>query len=474
MTVQTRAYPGTAPGRRPTGDVVARVRGLRFAYGAGRGEALRGVDLDVRAGEVLLVEGPSGGGKSTLLRALAGLVPHFHGGTIGGRAEVAGVDVTDAGPAAASRVAGMVFQDPEAQAVMGTVDRDVAFGLQNAGLSAGAIPGEVARALEQAGAGHLAGRAIATLSAGERQRVAIAGVLARRPALLLLDEPTSQLDPAAAAHLAALLREVADAEGVAVVVAEHRSEGLREVADRRIAVREGLVAEPAPPPVPVPPAPVRPGPPALTAERIRAGYGPCDVVDGASLTLAAGTVTALSGPNGSGKSTLLRALAGIHAVRAGRVRAGDRDLTGLPAERRFPTVALVPQDPGRHLLCERVEDEVALALGATGVPPAERPGRAAAAMADLEVAALAGRHPGDLSVGERERVALAAVLVADPAVILLDEPTRGMDPRRRAALAALLRARAASGAAVLVATHDRAFAAACADRHLEMREGRPI
>jgi energy-coupling factor transport system ATP-binding protein len=195
------------------------------------------------------------------------------------------------------------------------------------------------------------------------------------------------------------------------------------------------------------------------------------VLRGAGLALRAGRVTILRGPNGSGKSTLLRVLAGLHRPEAGRVRVAGRDVTELPAERRFPEVGLVGQDPGRHLLTERVDDEVGFALARLPLPAAERRRRVAEALEQLDLAPLAGRHPLDLSVGQRERVALAAILAARPRVIALDEPTRGMDPGRKAALAALLRARAAEGAAVVVATHDAGFARAAGDVALEMAGG---
>jgi energy-coupling factor transport system ATP-binding protein len=178
------------------------------------------------------------------------------------------------------------------------------------------------------------------------------------------------------------------------------------------------------------------------------------------------------GPNGSGKSTLLRVLAGLHAPEGGAVVLDGAEVTHLPAERRFPAIGMVGQDPGRHLLTERVRDEVGFALARTGVPRQERAARVARVMADLRLDGLGDRHPLDLSVGQRERVALAAVLVAEPGVILLDEPTRGMDPEGATALAAVLRRRAAEGAAVLVATHDPGFAAAVADRRVALREGR--
>lgn len=453
--------------------IVATTRDLRFAYGGGAAPALDGVDLDVAEGEVLLLEGPSGGGKSTLLRALTGLVPHFHGGRFSGRVTVGGHDTLRARPARIARMAGLVFQDPEAQAVLGSVERDVAFGLESAGIAPAAIPERVRAALEMAGAGHLRERAIAGLSGGERQRVALAAVLAPRPRLVLMDEPTSQLDDAGAAALAGTLRRLADA-GAAVVVAEHRAERARPIASRVLQVRDGRLGAAAPDPAVARLARARAGGPVRACvDQVTAGYAGRPVLRAASLELAAGTVTTLSGPNGCGKTTLLRVLAGLHAPEAGRVLVDGRDVTDRPAERRFPAIGLVGQDPGRHLLTERVDTEVAFALERLGLRGAERRVRVAETLEELELTALAARHPLDLSVGQRERVALAAVLAARPGVVVLDEPTRGMDPVRKAALAALLRRRASEGAAVLVATHDAAFARGVADRALEMADGAP-
>jgi len=459
--------PSPAPGA-----VVARVRDLRFSYGESGRAALDGVDLDVRAGEVLVLEGPSGGGKSTLLRALAGLVPDFHGGAVGGAVDVCGHDALAVPPSVLGASAGMVFQDPEAQAVLGTVDRDVAFGPANAGLPAGEILRRVDQALHDAGAAHLRGRRIDALSSGERQRVAIAGVLARRPRVLLLDEPTSQLDSAAAAALVGTLRRLAD-QGTAVVVAEHRAERVRPIADRILAVCCGQVGPPGPDePAPGLLPPVRAtAPPAARAEGIEAGHDGHPVLRGASLVLVPGRVTALVGANGSGKTTLLRTLAGLHCPDAGRVMLGHDDVSALPPEARFPRLGMVPQDPGRHLLTERVRDEIAVALRAMGVTGALADARAVDTARALDLHDMLDRHPLDLSVGERERVALASILVARPGVLVLDEPTRGMDPERKRSLAQLVRRHAAQGAAVLVATHDGTFAAAAADEVLEMSGG---
>ncbi len=452
--------------------IIAATRALGFTYGGAPEAALDGIDLDVAAGEITLLEGPSGGGKSTLLRALCGLVPHFHGGRFSGSVTVAGHDTVSTDPARICRLAGMVFQDPEGQAVLGSVERDVAFGLESAGLAPAAIPARVQVALEMAGALHLRGRAIATLSGGERQRVALAAVLAPGPRLLLLDEPTSQLDREGSAALMVTLRALARDAGAAIVMSEHHADRARAVADALVTIRDGRRADVDPAPAPGD-APIRASPGGVRAllDGIDAGHPGRPVLRDACMELREGEVATIQGPNGCGKSTLLRVLAGLHRPERGRVVLAGADVTERPAERRFPALGFVGQDPGRHLLCERVDAEVAFALARLPMTDVERRTRVAGILRDLELGALAGRHPLDLSVGQRERVALAAILAARPGVIALDEPTRGMDPARRSALAAIVRARAREGAAVVVATHDAAFAREVGDRSLIMRDG---
>jgi energy-coupling factor transport system ATP-binding protein len=450
--------------------IVARAQGLSFWPGRASRPALDAVDFEIARGEVVVLQGPSGGGKSTLLRAFAGLVPHFHGGRFAGRVVVGGYDTRATEPAVLATVVGSVFQDPEAHAVRATVCRDVAFGLENLATPADQIPGRVREALAKVGAEHLHDRSIDTLSGGERQRVAIAGALALQPQLLLLDEPTSQLDDHGVHALCDTIGALS-AEGVAVLVAEHHADRLAEIADRTVRLAAGRVGGVGPT-VDAGHPTGSAGAEALRVEGLEARYGECAVLTRAALSLCEGTITALHGSNGAGKSTLARVLAGLHPAYRGRVIVADQDVTDLPPEARSTTLGFLPQDAGRWLLRERVRDE--LMFAAWRYPEPERRQRVAAVMTELDLDALADAHPLDLSVGERERVALAAVLVAEPRVIILDEPSRGMDPARRAMLADALRRRTARGVAVLVITHDGTFADAIADRHVDVVEGRVL
>jgi energy-coupling factor transporter ATP-binding protein EcfA2 len=485
---------------------VLRVEDVRYTYGGSAAPSLDGVSLSVAPGEFVVVAGLSASGKSTLLRAAAGLVPHFHGGTFAGRVVVGGLDTREHGPADVSAVAGTLFQDPETQVVLGTVRNELAFPLENRGAS----PAAVARGVEEValalGIEALLDRATSDLSGGELQRVALGAALAGRPRLVLLDEPTSQLDPVAGDELVWLLRRLNEEWGTAVVLAEHRLERCLAHADRVVVLEAGAVACDAPPreflawagerapalqtpgarlfaraglrPPPAgvkearatlrahglldepPPAP-HAEPPAPKRRRRRADKTPAAlacrdvwvelpggraILRAVDLRLEPGERVALMGRNGAGKSTLLRHLGGLRDPTRGRVAAAGR-------------VALLLQNPNDYLLHERVADEAP-----------------AAALAAVGIEHLAERHPRDLSGGERQRLALAVVMGSGErtAAVCLDEPTRGMDRAVKGELADRLRTLANAGAAVLVATHDAEFAAAFAERVVLLADGRPI
>jgi energy-coupling factor transport system ATP-binding protein len=429
----------------------ARLTDLSYAYPASDARALDGVTLDVGEGLTLVV-GPSGGGKSTLLRVLNGLVPHFHGGRISGAALSAGVDVITTPTRMLARRVGFVFQDPELQAVYDTVEREVAFGLENLGVAAPKMAARVDDALAEAGAHHLIGRRLSTLSGGERQRVAIASVLAMKPATVVLDEPTSQLDPEGAAHVVDATMRLRES-GRAVVVSEHRLEKLRGVADEVIAVEAGHAAK-GDLPGDEPPTTLSrrhdPGDVAWSLHGVTAGFADCPVLHDLDLAGRHGEVVALTGANGAGKTTLLRTIAGALKPLAGKVdRAPGR-------------IAYLPQNPAALLHRPTVRAEVELTL--RRAEEAEAKDGGAAVLKALGLAHVAGRYPRDLSSGERQRAALAAVLAGRPRLVLLDEPTRGMDVFARCALTALVSLLRDGGSAIVLATHDEALVESLADR----------
>lgn len=421
------------------------VDNLRFAY-TGEAPALDGVSLTIDDGEHLVLLGPSGGGKSTLLRALAGLVPHFHGGTFAGKVVVAGIDTREARPAQLAGTVASVFQDPEDQIVLTRVANEVAFGLENTGTEPSEIWPRVEEALQLVGAEHLSDRSTSELSGGELQRVCLASALALRPRLLLLDEPSSQLDPDAAEAFF----DVVERLPCAVLVSEQRPQRPLARATRVLFVDRGRIVLDAPRaeamdwlaahhPLYLPHG----ADVVCRIDDVHFSYSE-EVLSGVSLTVRRGEIVALTGPNGAGKTTLAKLAAGLLEPGAGSVE--------------HARAAYLTQDPGRHMVTERVLDEVA--LGADDE-------RAREALAQLDLAQYAERHPRDLSSGERERLALAAVLATDPELLVLDEPTRGVDPERKEELARLLRA-GAPKRGTLVVTHDLPFAQALADRVVQL------
>jgi energy-coupling factor transport system ATP-binding protein len=442
-------------------DPIARLERLSYSYPNAEEPSLRDVDLEIRAG-LTLVAGGSGGGKSTLLRALNGLVPQFHGGRISGSALVAGLDPFRTPIPRMARRVGLVFQDVETQSVYGTVEREIAFGLENAAVPRAEMHDRVDEVISQLAIGHLRGRRLATLSGGERQRVQLAAVLVMGPVLVALDEPTSQLDPEGAAAVLESCRRLA-ADGRAVVVAEHRLEPLLAAADQLLLVEDGRVRAATADALKPPPAPGSRRPFAATEtawalDDVTAGpAGPTGptVLEGLSLAGGAGEVVVLVGANGSGKTTLLRTLAGLVAPLAGTVHRPDG------------RTAYLPQNPGALLHLPTVRAEVELTLRRSGSRES-----ASEMLATFGLSALAEQYPRDLSSGQRQRAALAATLAGSPTLVLLDEPTRGMDAAARRSLVAAVRRLTESRAAVVLATHDTDLTAELADRTIELAGGR--
>jgi energy-coupling factor transporter ATP-binding protein EcfA2 len=444
-------------------------RGWGWRHAARRDWALRDVDLVVAPGERVLLLGPSGAGKSTLLAALAGLLDPDASGTAEGALAV------DGRPAREARArTGLVLQDPEAQLVMARAGDDVAFGLENRAVPPELIWPRVDRALDEVGFPYGRDRPTSALSGGEKQRLALAGALALRPGLLLLDEPTANLDPAGAALVRDVLKTVTD---VTLVLVEHRVEQALPLVDRVVVLAPGggVVADGRPGRVLTGPLADRlardgvwlPGrrtaprravrPPGPEVVRSTARHPRSSARD---LALHEGEAVAVTGPNGAGKSTLALLLAGLLAPAQGAVTAVGPGAPSAPLHRwraraLAALVGTVFQEPEHQFLTSTVRAE--LDLGTDGR-------RTDALLERLRLAHLAEANPFTLSGGENRRLSVATALAAAPRVLVLDEPTFGQDARTWAELLALLAELRDEGRAVLTVTHDEELTAALADR----------
>ena len=483
------------------------VSDLTFTYHGAAAPALAGCSFSVGEGEFLLVVGRSGCGKTTLLRTLKpALAPY---GERTGTVALDSVLLDELSPCDAATLIGFVRQDPERQTVCDTVFAEIAFGLESTGVDGALIPGRVAEAASFLGIAHLASRKISELSGGEKQLVNLAAALALRPRLLLLDEPVARLDPPAKLRFLSAVRRINGEAGVTVILAGHDTGELFPMVDRVAMMENGSIVSILPPRefvrqaedgrvpfVPTvpriwrlsggadePPLSVREGrawigdtlgtaalaPAKKTAAPageellsardlwFRYGRNDPDVVFNVSCTLSAGEILSVAGPNGAGKTTLLKLLAGILRPVAGTLRYEGKK--GLPKPGRN-AIAYLPQDPALLFAFDTVREELDETARANpdGAAETER------LVQRLSLGGLLDSHPYDLSGGEQTRLAIAKLLLLSPRVLLLDEPTAGLDPVAKKELAALLRELAAAGCGMIVATHDLDFAAEVSDR----------
>ena len=453
------------------------IEAVRYTYPEAPRPALSGIDLTVSAGERVLLAGVSGSGKSTLLRVVNGLVPHFYGGRFGGRALVGGVDTRLSSPQGLAADVGTVFQDLPARFLTGTVEDEIAFSLEVGREEARRIPARVAEIAERMAVSALGDRRLDQLSAGEQARLAIAVAAARRPRVLLLDEPVTHIDPSGAQAVVEWVRQLSHDEGVAVLVAEHRLEVWQVIADRVMRLSQGgLPAVDGPSKsgngecpelgeigASVPPA-------ALRLRGLRLRLGRVDVLRGVDLDVRPGELLALVGRNGSGKTTLLRCIMGLTRPGVGEISINGASVNGRSVGEVARTIGYVPQAPSSMLFADSVAEEIGLTLRSRGHD--DGPSGVAPWLAAFGLSSLAGRYPRDLSAGERQRVALAAVLAGRPSMVLLDEPTLGMDRPRMGWLGRGLERLRRAGCAIVVATHDASFVAEYASRAVLLAAGR--
>jgi energy-coupling factor transport system ATP-binding protein len=474
---------------------------------------VRDLTMHLDEGELVLVVGRTGSGKSTILRAINGLVPHFTGGTLHGRVSVDGRDTAKYPPRELADLVGLVPQDPMSSFVTDTVEDELAYGMECLGLPADVMRRRVEETLDLLGLADVRNRALRTLSAGQRQRVAIGAALAAHPRVLVLDEPTSALDPGAAEEVLAAIHRLVHDLNVTVVMAEHRLERVIQYADRIVVVPGGgepvVVGSPAeimrmapiaPPvvelgrllgwsPLPLtvrdarraagplrdllightPPLRVVPATQQPLANLVNASvtYGTHIALRDVTVSIHAGEILALMGRNGAGKSTLLNCLIGIKEPNHGLVRINDRDPRTMKSSVLLRNVGLVPSDPGDLLEASSVAEECRASDRDADVEP----GTTRALLALLAPEILDTMHPGDLSEGQRLLLALAIVLAARPPLVLLDEPTRGLDYPTKRRLVTVLRDLSDAGHGVVLATHDVELVAELATRVVVLADG---
>jgi energy-coupling factor transporter ATP-binding protein EcfA2 len=455
----------------PTTEVPVVIRAAQFRIGDA---AVRVAGFTPSSGSITVITGPTGSGKSTILRGIAGLLSHVDGGELSGTVRVAGADRAATPPRDTARQIGVVLQNPRAAFASTRVRDEISLALELRGMPSASTKARVQEVSERIGVAALLDRNLSTLSAGEATLVAIAAAVVDHPALLLVDEPLADLDTAARARVIGVLNALARDAGVCVIVAEHRAEALVPVANSWWTIDDGALVPGAAPSPSVPleaplPVPDSDLPPVLTATNLAVHRKGKPLVRDASLTLHRGEVVALVGPNGAGKSSLLVALA---------LGESTGELTTYDAgTAEGPRVALVPDASDDLFTRDTVAGELRAAERRQarrkgGVQPA--PGSAASRLARLRgdvTIPIGHEHPRDLSAGERRILAIALQTMDDPQVLLIDEPTRGLDPAARAAVSAALRAAADAGTAVLIATHDLNFAHGLGARILQMRDG---
>ena len=513
-----------------------RIEGLTFYYSGAARPSLRDINLEVNGGEFVLVTGPSGGGKSSLCRCLNGLIPHFYGGEIAGRVSVCGMDTLKHSTREMATRVGMVFQDPENQLVSMDVEREIAFGLENLAFPGELIARRIEESLDTLGISALRYRQIHELSGGEKQKVAIASVLALHPEILVLDEPTSELDPKGAEEVLSIVTRLNDELGLTVILIEHRLDRVLQYVDRLIVLDRGTVAldggvrdivsrryqELSGMGIGVPPlirlvqglkergisideVPLtvkegrtvlgrafqgvsRPLPlgggsgggdgaaPLVETERLCYAYPATGhaALKNVSLRIDEGEFVAIMGRNASGKSTLVKHFNRLLAPSKGSVRIDGVDTRGATIAELARKVGFVFQNPNDHLFADTVEEEITSTMKNLGFGREEIGVRLNEVLEMFNLNGYRGHYPRSLSGGERQRVALASVLAVRPRVLILDEPTRGMEYRLKCELMQFLNEYRKQGNAVVLVSHDVEMVAEYADRVVLLSEGKVV
>ncbi len=509
------------------------VSALTIKYTGRKRPILRDLSLQVPQGQTLLILGASGSGKSSLALTFNGLIPHSIGEVLSGQVQVAGADTQQTPVAQLAQRVGILFQDPDAQFATLTVEDEIVFGLENLGLDPAGMEARLETALSQVGMLHARHRPVYALSGGEKQRIALAALLAMQPEVLVFDEPTANLDSVGTQQVFALLAQLKARGQHTLILIEHKLDELMHLVDRVLVLdSEGqifadgaprqvfdryaaqlqemgvwtpqvcmlaqelrmaghelpsfpvtigeavkvlaplLATNPAPPAAPAPPAGAAPRRSVYSIRGLSFNYGDIPALHNISMEVSQGDFLAIVGPNGAGKSTLARHLIGLLDPPVGKVFLDGQDIHALDARRLAEQVAYVFQNPEHQFVTERVEDEVAYGLRAAGLDEGLVAEQSRQLLDTFGLARYARANPFTLSHGEKRRLSVAAMLAVGQQTLILDEPTFGQDERNAAALMALLRALNAQGKTIIMITHDMRLVAEAADKVAVILDGR--
>lgn len=513
---------------------IVEIKDLTYYYPDTANPALNKINLSVNEGEYVLVIGGSGSGKSSLVKAIAGLIPEFYGGKIAGSLSIAGISSKKLDKKSFVQKVGIVFQDPESQLVMTNVEQELAFGLENIGLSPDLIKRRIMEVSGALNIGSLHQSCHAELSGGLKQKVALASVLAMQPDILILDEPTSQLDPVAGEEILTMIRRLNEENGITVILIEQRLERCFHLADRFLVMDKGKLifnhtnsesiarwtAEKNSPFIPPLarlfaltgfsriPMTIKEGRSLINkavgaqeskndgeekivlsnvevkkvSDQQASEQKPAAAVEGVwflyengkealkniNLNVYPGDLLVLMGENAAGKTTLLKNLNGLLKPARGKIHVQNRDIRNLHVEQLAGTVGYLSQNPNDYLFLDTVRAELEFTQNNLGIKDSDK---IQELLKRLDLLAYADVNPRDLSSGERQRIALASVLVSDPQLLLLDEPTRGLDYSLKTELGRLLQELKEKGKAIILVTHDIEFAAEVASKVVLMSQG---
>ncbi|GMQ79166.1 MAG: ABC transporter ATP-binding protein [Anaerolineae bacterium] len=498
-----------------------KIDNLTFTYPRSEDPALMDLSLSINKGDFVLITGPSGSGKSTLLRCLNGLVPHFSGGVISGKIQIDGIGAIGSTPRALSQKVGIVFQDPESQSVLDSVEDEIAFVLENGGMPTREMHERVDGILDLLDLKALRNRSLVTLSGGERQKVAIAAAIVQNPPILVLDEPTSQLDWGSSQDLLRAVRRLNLESGTTIIIVEQRLDRVLPFASRLLVIESGQVTYDGPSSdgaifkngggrnqktEPMIQKVKSNGEyenyltttlagieykkngsdvslrnlsaqklgnhrPLLSIRGLNCGYGEENLLEGVSFDVKRGEAVALVGRNGTGKTTLLKSIVGLLKSFQGEILVDGRSIRGRSVADICKEVAYLPQMPDDLLFADSVDQELEVTLTNHGFDPRKKSVMVEHVLASLELLPFRRNYPRDLSVGQRQRVAMGSVMVTGPKLILLDEPTRGLDSSLKIKLVEFWSSLLKEGRGLLLVTHDLELAGKIADRILVLENG---